>query len=136
MRSGGTRTVGLDDLRLANGLDEPRADLETLKTHINRLGQTLTNLEELKPQANEGQRLAIENARPHLVGAAQELTEAIDLLSDDRSSVILVAVLESGDSLYNHAYSLHETVDTIMDYEKARIWLVDLDLSTSAAEGS
>ena len=36
------------------------------KQQVNQLGQTLTSLEELKPQANEGQRMAIENARPHL----------------------------------------------------------------------
>ncbi len=71
--------------------------LEILKTHVNQLGQTLTSLEQLKPQANEGQRMAIENARPHLVGVAQQLTRAIDLLSDDRQSVILVALHEYGD---------------------------------------
>ena len=61
--------------------------LETLKKQVNQLGQTLTTLEELKPQANEGQRMAIENARPHLAAMAEELTQALDLLSDDRKSV-------------------------------------------------
>lgn len=110
--------------------------LEILKEQVNQLGQTLTNLEELKPQANEGQRLAIENARPHLVGVAKELTEAIDLLAEDRSSVYWVPYSEAVENIYSHATSLHETVDTILDYEQARIRLVDLDLSTSAAEGS
>ena len=36
--------------------------LETLKQQVNQLGQTLTTLEELKPQANEGQRMAIDKA--------------------------------------------------------------------------
>ena len=37
-------------------------NLEILKEQVNHLGRTLTNLEELKPQANEGQRMAIEKA--------------------------------------------------------------------------
>ena len=109
--------------------------LETLKTHVNQLGQTLTSLEQLKPQANEGQRMAIENARPHLVGVAQQLTRAIDLLSDDRHSVIWSPYTNTVSSLYNHADSLYETVDTIMDYEKSRMRLLDLDLQPSS-EGS
>jgi hypothetical protein len=109
--------------------------LETLKTHVNQLGQTLTSLEELKPQANEGQRMAIENARPHLVEVAEQLTRAIDLLSDDRASVIWSPYTNTVSSLYNHADSLYETVDTIMDYEKSRMRLLDLDLPTSS-EGS
>ena len=110
--------------------------LEILKEQVNQLGQTLTNLEELKPQANEGQRMAIENARPHLVGVAQQVTEAIDLLSDDRRSVYWPPYSDTVNSLYNHATSLHETVDTILDYEKARMRLLDLDLSTSAAKAA
>jgi len=109
--------------------------LEILKTRVNQLGQTLTSLEQLKPQANEGQRMAIENARPHLVGVAQQLTRAIDLLSDDRQSVIWSPYTNTVTSLYNHADSLYETVDTIMDYEKSRMRLLDLDLPTSS-EGS
>ena len=53
----------------------------------NQLGQTLTTLEELKPQANEVQRMAIDNARPQLAAMAEELSQAINLLSDDRKSV-------------------------------------------------
>jgi DNA repair ATPase RecN len=111
-------------------------NLEILKEQVNQLGRTLTNLEELKPQANEGQRLAIESARPHLVGVAQQLTEAIDLLSEDRRSVYWPPYSDTVNNIYNHATSLHETVDTILDYEQARIRLLDLDLSTLAAEGS
>ncbi len=111
-------------------------NLEILKEQVNQLGRTLTNLEELKPQANEGQRMAIENARPHLVGVAQEVTEAIDLLSEDRRSVYGPPYSDTVNNIYNHATSLHETVDTILDYEQARIRLLELDLSTSTAEGS
>ena len=109
--------------------------LETLRSQVNQLGQTLTSLEELKPQANEGQRMAIENARPHLVGVAQELTRALDLLSEDRHNVIWLPYTNTVTSLYNHADSLYETVDTIMDYEKSRMRLLDLDLPASS-EGS
>ena len=80
--------------------------------------------------------MAIENARPHLVGVAQQVTEAIDLLAEDRRSVYWPPYTDTVNNIYNHATSLHETVDTILDYEQARTRLVDLDLSTSAAEGS
>jgi hypothetical protein len=109
--------------------------LEILRTHVNQLGQTLIGLEQLKPHANEGQRMAIENSRPHLAGVAQQLTRAMDLLSDDRRSVIWSPYTNTVSSLYNHADSLYETVDTIMDYEKSRMRLLDLDLPTSS-EGS
>ena len=129
------RTAGLDGLpRQVHWMSHAQS-LETLKTHVNQLGQTLTSLEQLKPQANEGQRMAIENARPHLVGVAQQLTRAIDLLSDDRQSVIWSPYTNTVSSLYNHADSLYETVDTIMDYEESRMRLLDLDLPTSS-EGS
>jgi len=64
------------------------------------------------------------------------VTEAIDLLSADRKSVYWPPYSDTVNNIYNHATSLHETVDTILDYERARIRLLDLDLSTSAAEGS
>jgi hypothetical protein len=80
--------------------------------------------------------MAIENARPHLVGVAQEVTEAIDLLSEDRRSVYWPPYSDAVSNIYNHATSLHETVDTILDYEQARIRLLELDLSPSTAEGS
>ena len=109
--------------------------LETLKQQVNQLGQTLTTLEELKPQANEGQRMAIDNARPHLAAMAEELSQAINLLSDDRKSVYRSPYTDRVSNLYSHAASLYETVDTIMDYENARVRLLNLDLSTRA-EGS
>ena len=99
------------------------------------LGQTLTTLEELKPQANEGQRMAIDNARPHLAAMAEELTQALNLLSDDRKSVYRSPYTDTVSNLYNHAESLYETVDTIMDNEKSRSRLSNLDVMTSA-EGS
>jgi DNA repair ATPase RecN len=127
----------LDSMRFTRQLDwRTHADsLTILKEQVNQLGRTLTDLEELKPQANEGQRLAIENARPHLVGVAQEVTRAIDLLSEDRKSVYQPPYTDTVGNLYNHAASLYETVDSIMDYENARIRLLNLDLPPSS-EGS
>lgn len=106
--------------------------LETLKEQVNSLGRTLTKLEQLKDQANDGQRLAIANARPPLVATAQQLSQAIDLLSDNRRSVYFQPYSETVSNLSTHAASVYETVDTILDYENARMRLLDLDLSTSA----
>lgn len=127
----------LDAMTLSKQLDwrTHAASLTTLKQHVNELGRTLASLEELKPVANEGQRLAIENARPHLVGVAQEVTRAINLLSDGRKNVYMLPYTETVGDLSGHAASLYETVDTLMDYEKARIRLLNLELPSSS-EGS
>jgi len=127
----------LDSMTPARQLDwrSHAHSLETLKQQVNQLGQTLTTLEELKPQANEGQRMAIDNARPHLAAMAEELTQALNLLSDDRKSVYRSPYTDRVSNLYDHAESLYETVDTIMDYENARSRLSNLDV-TSSAEGS
>jgi hypothetical protein len=70
----------LDSMTPARQLDwrSHAHSLETLKQQVYQLGQTLTTLEELKPQANEGQRMAIDNARPHLAAMAQELEPALE----------------------------------------------------------
>lgn len=127
----------LDSMTPARQLDwrSHAHSLETLKQQVNQLGQALTALEELKAQANEEQRMAIDNARPHLAAMAEELTQALNLLSDDRRSVYRSPYIDMVSNLYSHAASLYETVDTIMDYENARIRLSNLDLTTSA-EGS
>jgi hypothetical protein len=109
--------------------------LDALKENVNQLGRSLASLEELKPQASEEQRMAIESARPSLVAAAAHLTQAFELLSDDRRNIYLQPYSDTVNSLYTHATSLYETVDTIMDYEKAKGRLLNLDLATSA-EGS
>lgn len=127
----------LDSMTPARQLDwrTHAHSLETLREQVNDLGRTLTNLEKLKPEANEGQRLAIESARPHLAGVAQEVSRAIDLLSEDRRSVYWMPYSNTVSSIYNHADSLYETVDTLMDYEKSRMRILDLDLPAST-EGS
>jgi len=66
---------------------------------------------------------------------AEELTQALNLLSDDRKSVYRSPYTDRVSNLYDHAESLYETVDTIMDYENARSRLSNLDVTTSA-EGS
>lgn len=109
--------------------------LEILKEQVNDLGRTLTDLEELKAQANGGQQMAIASARPHLAAVAQEVSRALNLIADDRKSIYWAPYTETVSNLYNHAASLYETMDTIMDYENARSRLSNLDLSTMA-EGS
>ncbi len=109
--------------------------LEILKEQVNDLGRTLTNLEELKAQANGGQQMAIASARPHLAAVAQELSRALNLIADDRKSIYWAPYTDTVSNLYNHAASLYETMDTVMDYENARSRLSNLDLSTMA-EGS
>ncbi len=127
----------LDSLTPARRLDwtSHAHSLRILKEQVNEMGRTLTNLQELKPQANEEQQLAIESARPHLVRVAGEVTRAIDLLSEDRNSVYWPPYADTVNSLHNHSTSLHETVTTILDYEQAKVRFSKLDLATSA-EGS
>ena len=110
-------------------------NLETLREQVNQLGRTLTDLEQLKPEASEGQRIAIESARPPLVAAAQQLREAINLIADDRQSVYWLPYSETVSTLSGHAESLYETVDTLMDYEKVRVRHLSLDLAPSGQGG-
>ena len=105
--------------------------LETLKQQVNQLGQTLANLEELRPQANEGQRLAIDSARPPLAATAKQLSHALNLLSENRQTVYRTPYIETVSTLSEHATSLSNTVDTIMNFEKAKVRLSNLDLPTS-----
>ena len=109
--------------------------LETLKQHVNKMGKTLTSLEALKPHANDEQRMAIENVRPHLEGVAYELTEAINLVAEDRNSVHWPPYSESVKDIHTQAKSLYQTVDVILDYQQSRMRLENLDLPTST-EGS
>ena len=105
--------------------------LETLKQHVNEMGKTLTTLEELKPNANEEQRMAIENVRPLLEGVAFELTEAINLVTEDRNSVHRPPYTESVKDIHKQAELLYQTLDVILDYQQARMRLENLDLPNS-----
>lgn len=102
--------------------------LNALKDHVNEMGQSLTELEALKPTANETQVLAIEHARPHLVSIARNLTEAIGLVNESRSNVYWVDYAEAVSDVYAHADTLHAKIDAILDFEKAKARLEDLEL--------
>jgi len=106
--------------------------LDTIREQINDLGRKLAVLETMNPEGNESHQMAIENARPHLVATAEELREAIAMVNDNRRSVERQPYTETVDDLYNHAASLYQTVDTILDYENARVRLERLELPTSA----
>ena len=109
--------------------------LNALKDNVNDLGKRLTELETLQPQASDVQKMAIANARPHLVAVAQQLTQAIDLVAENRRSVHGTPYTDTVRNIYTHAASLYRTVDTLFDYENARMRLDNLGLPTSV-EGS
>ena len=102
--------------------------LNTLKDRVNELGQSLAQLEALRPMANETQTLAIEHARPHLVSVAKNLTEAIELVNEDRRSVYWGDYGEAVSDVYSQANALHGKIDAILDYEKAKTRLQSLEL--------
>jgi hypothetical protein len=110
--------------------------LHTLKQHVNKLGKHLAGLESLKPIASESQQMAIEQARPHLVAAAQNLTDAIEMVNANRRSVYDADYTEAVRSIQTHADSLHEKLGAILDHEKAKVRLDKLDLSSTSPEGS
>lgn len=102
--------------------------LNALKDHVNEMGQSLAELEALKPTANETQALAIEHARPHLVSIARNLTEAIRLVNESRTNVYWGDYGEAVNDVYAHADTLHAKVDAILDFEKAKARLETLEL--------
>jgi hypothetical protein len=105
------------------------SDQQTLvKEHINQLGKMLAELENQKHVANENQRLAIEQVRPHLVGAAQNLTQAMELVNDDRINVRFADYADAVSNLYDHSEMMSEKLDTILDYENSRLRLESLEL--------
>jgi hypothetical protein len=111
--------------------------LDTLKQHVNDLGKRLAVLESLKPMASERQQLAIDHARFHLVPIAQNLTQSIEMINEDRRSVHQTDYAEAVRDIYAHADSLHQKVGTVLDYERAKIRLDNLELQPIAsAEGS
>ena len=110
--------------------------LNNLRDQVNRLGRALTELEASKPMATEGQRMAIEHARPHLASVAQSTTQAIELLRDNRASVRFTEYGDVVSDLYDHAEALHTKLDTIIDFENARLRLDALELQPKSSEGS
>jgi DNA repair ATPase RecN len=110
--------------------------LLTVKDHVNRLGMTLAELEVLKPQASESQKMAIEHARPHLASVAQSTTRAFELIKDNRGSVHFPEYGEVVSDIYDHADVLHLKLDAILDYESAKERLDALELQFMSSEGS
>jgi len=110
--------------------------LDALKNHVNEMGKTLAELEALKPWANESQGMAIEHARPHLVSVAQNLTQAIELVRENRNNVYWTEYGEAVSSIYAHADALHTKMDTILDYGNAKMRYDNLELQPASTEGS
>jgi hypothetical protein len=80
--------------------------LATLKDQVNEMGRALDELEAQKPIATEGQVLAIEHARPHLVSVAQNVTQAIELVNENRNSVQWGEYGDTVSDIYAHADAL------------------------------
>jgi len=107
--------------------------LSTLKDQVNEMGRSLAELEAQKSIASEGQALAIEHARPHLVSVAQNLTAAIELVNENRRNVYWSDYGEAVEAVYSHADALHTKLDTILKYEKGKMRMDNLELQTSLA---
>ncbi|HTR65441.1 MAG TPA: hypothetical protein VMH85_06690 [Terriglobales bacterium] len=106
--------------------------LNNMREHVNELGQRLQALEQAKVVGTGSHQMAIENARPHLAATARQLTEAIELLNESHGRLQMLPYTETVSDLYEHTHSLYQTVDTILDYENARVRLDKLDLPASA----
>jgi len=110
--------------------------LDVLKSHVNDMGKALEELEALKLSAREGHKIAIERSRPHLVSVAQNLTQAINLVQEDRNSVYWGEYGEAVSKIYAHADALLTNIDTILDYENARLRFDNLEADAVSAGGN
>jgi hypothetical protein len=110
--------------------------LGTLTDQVNDLGKVLARMEALKTESGQTQQMAIESVRTHLVAVAQSLTQAIEMLRENRYSISQPAYADTLESLYKHSHSLYEKVDTILDYEGARTRFDNLELQPSSSQGS
>jgi hypothetical protein len=107
-----------------------------LTNHVNQLGRSLSELEEMKPQASDSQKLAIEHARPHLVAIAQSTTRAIELLNENHGIVGFPQYREVVGDIYDHADTLHTKLDVILDSENSKERLDALELQPVSSESS
>lgn len=82
--------------------------------------QMLSDLDAQKTAGTDSQSLAIEHARPHLVSVAQNLTQAITLVTENRDNINCKEYADGVGDIYAHADALHNKTDTILDYEEAR----------------
>jgi hypothetical protein len=110
--------------------------LDALKNHVNEMGKSLAELEALKPTATDSQGIAIEHARSHLVSVAQNLTQAIELVREKRNNVHWAEYGEAVSNIYAHADALHTKLDTILDYENAKVRFDSLELQPTSTGGS
>ncbi len=110
--------------------------LATVTDHVNRLGRSLSELEEMKPHANDSQKLAIEHARSHLVAIAQSTTRAIALLKENRANTRFPEYGEVANDIYDHADTLHTKLTAILDFEDSKARLDALELLPVSSEGS
>jgi len=106
--------------------------LSALKDHVNQLGQDLAQLEGLSPVANERQALAIEHARPHLISLARDLTQANELVNENRRNIQQREYIDSVRNVYVHANALHTKLDAILEYEDSKARFDSLELQPSS----
>ena len=103
--------------------------LNNLREDVNSMGQVLAELEQMKPQATESQRMAIENARPHLVALAHETTKALELVRSGSENIRHSQYKTTVAELSMQADILYQTVDTVVDYNNAHGRLDNLEAS-------
>jgi hypothetical protein len=108
--------------------------LGILKDHVNQLGSTLAELEALKPQANDSQKMAIEHVRPHLVAVAQHLTLAIELVNENSNNIHSPEYGERVSTIYAHADALYSKLDAILDHQNVNMRLEALELQARSTE--
>ncbi len=82
--------------------------MNNLMRDINSMGQLLAELEQMKPQATESQKMAIDNARLHLVTLADKTTEARDLLRAGGENVKQTQYKETVAELSRQADIFHQ----------------------------
>jgi hypothetical protein len=106
--------------------------LNTAKENVNQLGQMLVSLETMKQHGTASQQVAIESIRPRLVQTANALTSAIELLNDRRQNVYFSEYGDAVQIVNQESDSLHEVLDTVLNYEAAKLRFDSLELGPSA----
>ena len=107
--------------------------LNNLRQDVNSMGKLLAELEEMKSNGSEAQRMAIERSRPHLVALAAVTTEALNLLSARSDNVLRLQYRETVADLSTQADILYQTLDTIVDYHNVNDRLDNLEASHSGS---
>lgn len=110
--------------------------LGTIADHVNQMGKSLAELEAMKPMATDNQQMAIEHSRDHLVAISEHATRAIELIKDNRHNVQFTEYGDTVNDLQAHAEVLHTKLDTILDFENARLRMEALELQSRRTEGS